>query len=109
MYARDITQVGASGRDDHAVKVLRRSDSAQTLRPRRAKVHHEASAATTARYSNGSINYYEIGYTLFPRPSCPIIGVHLYYSSGNHFSGMVSDGSIQLYDFGPGEYYSYSV
>ena len=75
MYARDLTQVGAPSLDDHAVKAAR-SDSAQTLRPRRAKVHHEASAATTARYSNGSINYYEFGYTLFPRPSCPIIGVH---------------------------------
>ena len=75
MYARDITQVGASSRDDHAVKAAR-SDSAQTLRPPRAKVHHEASAATTARYSNGSINCYEIGYTIFPLRSCSIIGVH---------------------------------
>ena len=74
MYARDITQVGASSLDDHAVKAAR-SDSAQTLRPRRAKVHHEASAATTARYSNGSINCHETGYTLFPLPSCSISGV----------------------------------
>ena len=65
MYARDITQVGASNLDDHAVKAAR-SDSAQTLRPPRAKVHHEASAATTARYSNGGINYYATGHTIFP-------------------------------------------
>ncbi len=76
MYARDITQVGASGRDDHAAKALRRSNSALTPRPPRAKVHHEASAATTARYANGSINYYEIGYTIYPLRSCSIIGVH---------------------------------
>ena len=75
MYARDITQVGASSRDDHAVKALR-SASALTPRPPWAMVHHEASAATTARYSNGSINYYETGYTIFPLRSCSIIGVH---------------------------------
>ena len=75
MYARDITQVGASSRDDHAVKAAR-SDAAQTLRPPRAEVHHEASAATTARYSNGGINYYEIGYAILPLRSCSIIEVH---------------------------------
>ena len=33
-------------------------------------------AATTDRYANGSFNHNKSGYTLFPLPSCSIIGVH---------------------------------
>ena len=41
-----------------------------------APVRNEQSAPTTDRYAIGSVNHSETGYTIFPLPSCSIIGVH---------------------------------